>query len=62
MNILLPTRREGAEQRTLIALLDWVAYLRAFGHTVDCYYLDPLKNDPLNKKSSDEQIPNNCIN
>ena len=51
MNILLTTRREAAEQRNPIALLDLAAYIRAFGHTVDCYYLDQFRNDSWNKKS-----------
>ena len=42
MKILLTTRREKAEQRNPIALLDLAAYLREFGHYVDCYYLDQL--------------------
>lgn len=42
MRILLTTRREKAEQRNPIALLDLAAYLREFGHYVDCYYLDQL--------------------
>jgi radical SAM superfamily enzyme YgiQ (UPF0313 family) len=42
VNVLLTTRRELSEQRNPIALLDLAAYLRAFGHEVDCYYLDQL--------------------
>jgi radical SAM superfamily enzyme YgiQ (UPF0313 family) len=43
MNILLTTRREKAERRNPIAILDLAAYLRRFGHTVDSYYLDQVK-------------------
>ena len=43
MNILLTTRREPAECRNPIAILDLAAYLRNFGHTVDCYYLDQIQ-------------------
>jgi len=53
MNVLLTTRREAAEQRNPIALLDLAAYMRTSGHTVDCYYLDQLKNGSRNKKSYD---------
>ena len=51
MRILLTTRRELDERRNPIALLDMAAYLRHFGHAVDCYYLDQLdshhKSGPL---------------
>jgi radical SAM superfamily enzyme YgiQ (UPF0313 family) len=42
MKILLTTRREKAEARNPIAILDLAAYARSFGHTVDCYYLDQI--------------------
>jgi radical SAM superfamily enzyme YgiQ (UPF0313 family) len=53
MNILLTTRREKAEQRNPIALLDLATYLRGFGHYVDCYYLDQLANQNGKTKSYD---------
>jgi radical SAM superfamily enzyme YgiQ (UPF0313 family) len=53
MKILLTTRREKAEQRNPIALLDLAVYLRGFGHHVDCYYLDQLANQNPKAKSYD---------
>ena len=53
MNILLTTRREAAECRNPIAILDLAAYLRAFGHSVDCYYLDQIGKAGRHKKSYD---------
>jgi radical SAM superfamily enzyme YgiQ (UPF0313 family) len=43
VRILLTTRRELAERRNPIALLDLAAYLRQFGHAVDCYYIDQIE-------------------
>jgi radical SAM superfamily enzyme YgiQ (UPF0313 family) len=53
MKILLTTRREKAEQRNPIALLDLAAYARSLGHTVDCYYLDQIVVDRPNGKPYD---------
>jgi radical SAM superfamily enzyme YgiQ (UPF0313 family) len=53
MNILLTTRREVVERRNPIAILDLAAYLRGFGHTVDCYYLDQLNGRQMHNKSYD---------
>jgi radical SAM superfamily enzyme YgiQ (UPF0313 family) len=53
MNILLTTRREVAERRNPIAILDLGGYLRSFGHTVDCYYLDQLNGPPMHNNSYD---------
>ena len=40
----MTTRRETAERRNPIALLDLAAYSRRFGHAVDCYYLDQVRH------------------
>jgi radical SAM superfamily enzyme YgiQ (UPF0313 family) len=53
MKILLTTRREVIERRNPIAILDLAAYLRSFGHTVDCYYLDQLNGHQMHNKSYD---------
>ncbi|HME43773.1 MAG TPA: radical SAM protein [Syntrophorhabdales bacterium] len=53
MNILLTTRRERAEQRNPIAILDLAAYARNLGHTVDCYYLDQIVAGRSNGKPYD---------
>ena len=51
LRILLTTRRETAEKRNPIALLDLAAYWRRYGHRVDCYYLDQLTR-PLRADAS----------
>jgi len=53
MKILLTTRREVIEQRNPIAILDLAAYLRMFGNSVDCYYLDQLHNQKIQSKVYD---------
>ncbi len=44
MKILLTTRQEPAEPRNPIGILDLSAYLRSFGHEVDCYYIEKIKD------------------
>jgi radical SAM superfamily enzyme YgiQ (UPF0313 family) len=53
MRILLTTRRETAERRNPIALLDLAAYARRFGHAVDCYYMDQVQHRHFNGNSYD---------
>lgn len=45
MRILLTTRRVIEENRNPIALLDLAAFLRARGHSVNCYFLDQLSEN-----------------
>ena len=53
MRILLTTRREKAERRNPIALLDLAAYWRGLGHTVDCYYIDQIVRGQAGGKNYD---------
>jgi radical SAM superfamily enzyme YgiQ (UPF0313 family) len=53
MKILLTARREKAEARNPIAILDLAAYARAIGHTVDCYYLDQFTDGKVLQKHYD---------
>ena len=53
MKILLTTRRETAERRNPIALLDLAAYWRSVGYRVDCSYLDQLKTSKVKRQAYD---------
>ena len=53
MKILLTARREKAETRNPIAILDLAAYARAAGHTVDCHYLDQIATGKIMEERYD---------